>query len=50
MSLNNMKKYFFDKFNKSKQKFTELRQKTVTRVWNLATRLEKGNKGRRKEK
>ena len=49
MSLNNMKKYFFDKFNKSKQKFSELRQKTVTRVWNLAARMDKQG-SKRKEK
>jgi len=44
-----MRKYFEDQFKKSKQKFSELRAKTIVRVWNLATRLDKGNKGKRRE-
>lgn len=51
-----MKKYFKDTFKKilpagrqAKQKFGELREKTIVRVWNLAKRMDKqGNKKKEK--
>jgi len=45
-----MKQYFDKNFQRAKLHFDNLRSKVVTRVWNLAKRLDKFGKNRDKKK
>jgi len=45
-----MKKYFIEKFKKSKKSFDDIKSKAFFRVYNLATRLDLGHSKRERKK